>query len=72
MTERRTGRRVQRPGAPGADPAPQSGPRASGGADAPVRASEDTDRAWGDRSDSNDDRLKQDLPPHWGAGGSRG
>ncbi|GAB3803862.1 hypothetical protein GCM10028798_23440 [Humibacter antri] len=63
---------MQRPGAPGADPAPQSGERSGGATDVPVRAAEDTDRAWGDRSDSNDDRLKRDLPPHWGAGGSRG
>lgn len=30
------------------------------------RAFEDTDAAWGDRVDSNDQRLKQDKPPHWG------
>ena len=34
--------------------------------DAADRAFEDTDAAWGDRSDSNDQRLKQDKPPHWG------
>jgi len=34
---------------------------------APVsRVFEDTDQAWGDRSGSNDDRLKADKPPHWG------
>lgn len=27
---------------------------------------DDTDAAWGDRSDSNDQRLKNDKPPHWG------
>jgi hypothetical protein len=27
---------------------------------------EDTDRAWGDREDSNDQRLNDDRPPHWG------
>ncbi|MGA0566833.1 hypothetical protein ACO2Q7_05840 [Rathayibacter sp. KR2-224] len=71
MAERGKRRRVQRPGAPGADPTPQS--RLPGaGADAAVRASEDTERAWGDRSESNDDLLKRELPPHWGAGGSRG
>ncbi|WP_243062662.1 hypothetical protein [Humibacter sp. RRB41] len=61
---RKTGRRAQRTGAPGTDPTPQR----DGGADAAVRASEDTDRAWGDGSDTNDDRLKRDLPPHWRAG----
>jgi hypothetical protein len=29
------------------------------------RASEDTDEAWGDRPDPDDDeRLEQDRPPH--------
>ena len=27
---------------------------------------DETDAAWGDRSDSNDQRLKGDKPPHWG------
>lgn len=44
-------------GAPGADPAPQSG--------VPERATEDTDRAWNDSTDSNDDQLERDVPPHW-------
>lgn len=30
------------------------------------RAFEDSDLAWGDRADSNDLRLRQDKPPHWG------
>lgn len=30
------------------------------------KAFEDTDRAWGDGDDSNDDRLRDDKPPHWG------
>jgi hypothetical protein len=30
------------------------------------RAFEDTARAWGDPEDSNDDRLRDDKPPHWG------
>lgn len=30
------------------------------------RVHEDTDAAWGDSNTSNDDRLKQDKPPHWG------
>lgn len=29
-------------------------------------AFEDTARAWGDPDDSNDDRLRDDKPPHWG------
>ncbi len=34
---------------------------------APVaRVYEDTDEAWGEKTQSNDDRLKQDKPPHWG------
>jgi hypothetical protein len=28
---------------------------------------DDTDLGWGERSDSNDDRLLEDRPPHWGA-----
>ena len=27
---------------------------------------DETDAAWGDRADSNDQRLKGDKPPHWG------
>ena len=30
------------------------------------RAFEDSDLAWGDRADSNEYRLRQDKPPHWG------
>jgi hypothetical protein len=26
---------------------------------------DDTDRGWGERSDSNDERLLADRPPHW-------
>ncbi|WP_431277810.1 hypothetical protein [Leifsonia poae] len=52
-------RRVHVPAVPGTDPTPQV-------QDAPARATEDTDRAWGARAtDTNDDRLKQDVPPHW-------
>jgi len=65
MTEHRErrNRRVQRPGAPGTDPKPQRMPRA----DPPVRAKEDVDRSRGGRppGDSNDERLKRDVPPHW-------
>ncbi|QIZ97078.1 hypothetical protein [Leifsonia sp. PS1209] len=59
-TGRRKHRRVQVGAVPGTDPEPQSGQ--AGG---PQRASEDTDRAWNDRGDSNDERLRQDVPPHW-------
>lgn len=59
---RRTSRRAQLPAVPGTDPTPQAVPKQT---DAPVRAGEDTPQAWGDRSDSNDDRLKLDVPPHW-------
>lgn len=31
-----------------------------------VRANDDTDVGWGDSSQSNDRRLKDDKPPHWG------
>ncbi|MDG2497721.1 MAG: hypothetical protein P8M68_06040 [Aquiluna sp.] len=30
------------------------------------KAFDDTGRAWGDGDDSNDDRLRDDKPPHWG------
>lgn len=30
------------------------------------RVFEDTDQAWGDKDSSNDQRLKEDKPPHWG------
>ncbi|MEN9342852.1 MAG: hypothetical protein RIR24_439 [Actinomycetota bacterium] len=29
------------------------------------RAFEDTDAAWGDRPENNDERLRGDVPPHW-------
>lgn len=32
----------------------------------PSRSADDSDTGWGDdRSDSNDDRLLRDVPPHW-------
>jgi hypothetical protein len=31
-----------------------------------ARVYEDTDAAWGDKNSSNDDRLRNDKPPHWG------
>jgi hypothetical protein len=32
----------------------------------PEQSRDDTDRGWGDREGSNDDRLLEDKPPHWG------
>ena len=32
----------------------------------PDQTREDTDRGWGEWSYSNDDRLLEDKPPHWG------
>jgi hypothetical protein len=34
--------------------------------DSSDQAFEDTDAAWGDSGNSNDARLRQDKPPHWG------
>ncbi|HXC80651.1 MAG TPA: hypothetical protein VNV62_02275 [Trebonia sp.] len=31
----------------------------------PEQAREDTDAAWGEYRDSNDERLYRDRPPHW-------
>ena len=31
----------------------------------PDRAREDTDAAWGEYSERDDDRLYRDRPPHW-------
>ncbi|MCL2516175.1 MAG: hypothetical protein FWD85_12590 [Microbacteriaceae bacterium] len=50
---RRRHRRVTTDAAPGSDPEPAMPVRR----DAPEEASE--------RSDSNDERLKRDVPPHW-------
>ncbi|AVT30118.1 hypothetical protein C6361_12100 [Plantactinospora sp. BC1] len=32
----------------------------------PEQSVDDTDRGWGERPDSNDERLLADRPPHWG------
>jgi hypothetical protein len=32
----------------------------------PEQTRDDTERGWGERSYSNDDRLLEDRPPHWG------
>ncbi|SJM71748.1 hypothetical protein FM112_16790 [Gulosibacter sp. 10] len=57
---------------PGVDPAPQQFPATSGrpASAQPTLAAEDDPRAWGDgaadaaRGDSNDARLRDDIPPH--------
>jgi hypothetical protein len=33
--------------------------------DSADRAFEDSDLAWGEKSETNDSRLRQDKPPHW-------
>ncbi|GIG85585.1 hypothetical protein [Plantactinospora endophytica] len=32
----------------------------------PEQSVDDTDRGWGERPESNDDRLLAERPPHWG------
>jgi hypothetical protein len=55
--------------APGAPTAVVSAPAnrdASAGEPAlPERSREDTDVAWGDYPERDDDRLNRDRPPHW-------
>lgn len=55
-------------------PAPEAPPVAQGHAPAaapaaggllPEQSSEDTDAAWGDYRERDDDRLARDRPPHW-------
>jgi hypothetical protein len=31
----------------------------------PDRSADDTDAGWHEGSDSNDERLLRDVPPHW-------
>lgn len=31
----------------------------------PQQTRDDTDEGWGERHESNDDRLRSDRPPHW-------
>jgi hypothetical protein len=53
--------------------APVAPAAAAGGASArepvlpvlPVQSSEDTDAAWGEYPQRDDDRLNRDRPPHW-------
>jgi hypothetical protein len=32
----------------------------------PEQTRDDTERGWGETETSNDDRLLEDRPPHWG------
>lgn len=31
----------------------------------PGRSADDSDRGWNDGEDSNDERLRREVPPHW-------
>jgi hypothetical protein len=31
----------------------------------PDQTRDDTDEGWGEENASNDDRLREDRPPHW-------
>ena len=53
-----------------ADAAPSPGAPGAGGALAaepvePEQSPEDTDAAWGEYRQRDDDRLYRDRPPHW-------
>ncbi|ROS21842.1 hypothetical protein [Cellulomonas sp. PhB150] len=47
---------VEQPGEPPTEPRERA---------LPFRAADDSDVGWGERDDANDDRLRQDKPPHW-------
>jgi hypothetical protein len=47
------------PAAPGSQAAPAAGNLL------PEQSREDTDAAWGDYRERDDDRLYRDRPPHW-------
>lgn len=44
---------------------PAPAPASTDGPVVPNRAAEDCDSGWGDSADSNDRRLREDVPPHW-------
>jgi hypothetical protein len=48
---------------PGPPPAPSPAPAA--GPVLPEQSREDTDAAWGEYRERDDDRLYRDRPPHW-------
>lgn len=45
--------------------APSTRPGRGGDPVLPTRAAEDTPEAWGEQPDSNDRRLRDNVPPHW-------
>jgi hypothetical protein len=58
-----------RPASPGPPPPGPASPGPAGavpgGELLPERSREDTDAAWGDLPERDDDRLSRDRPPHW-------
>jgi hypothetical protein len=58
---------------PAADPEPRPAPEPAapppgapaGGPAPPEQSREDTDAAWGEYPERDDDRLYRDRPPHW-------
>ena len=55
------------PTTPGPAAGPGPGPRDGDDPVLPARAAEDADEAWGDRPDTDDERLSRERPPHWGS-----
>jgi hypothetical protein len=53
--------------APDEDPRPPAPPRRALAGDPvlPEQSREDTDAGWGDYREQDDDRLRQERPPHW-------
>lgn len=49
-----------RPNKPGGKRAARKLPRVL-----PTSGEGDSDRAWGDSDDSNDENLRREKPPHW-------
>jgi SAM-dependent methyltransferase len=56
----------QRPAGAGAAARPAGAERGDERPVLPVRSSDEADVGWGDRWGSNDQRLLEDRPPHWG------
>lgn len=46
-------------------PRPQAGRRVDDSPLIPDRSADDSDVGWNDAGDSNDERLRRDVPPHW-------
>jgi hypothetical protein len=46
-------------------PAPADRGASAGEPALPAQSREDTDAAWGDYPERDDDRLYRDRPPHW-------